>query len=308
MCFNDRCLQTVSSAVLLAESLNDGSSTSNRKPWICGLWLCFVVWDFTSWSCFSSHTISRLCLNNKTIHQWRTCSVLMHRNQVSSCLYSVILLQDFFPFRDNKVEWKLDFLCFIIVTLWVFFNCCAAVFRAVKVGLCAVDVKPTDLPERITAVCVRGAYAAWTITVPGEKMSPSASASAPEFISCILHPLFSLVILNLNSFWTLTPFPILCFFRINNCVGELNQKYFIQFLFYTGEYIWSTGSYLKAGKSRKLLQQCWPESDGFEVGDDLNLEFMCLHVNVTRWRVFIITFQNLHKPLLKELYIKLIHH
>lgn len=29
--------------------------------------------------------------------------------------------------------------------------------------------------------------------------------------------------------------PDVCVLRINNCVGELNQKYFIQFLFYTGE-------------------------------------------------------------------------
>ena len=25
--------------------------------------------------------------------------------------------------------------------------------------------------------------------------------------------------------------------RINNCVGELNQKYFLQFLFYVGMYV-----------------------------------------------------------------------
>lgn len=30
-----------------------------------------------------------------------------------------------------------------------------------------------------------------------------------------------------------------CRNRINNCVGELNQKYFIQFLFYTGECIYT---------------------------------------------------------------------
>lgn len=28
--------------------------------------------------------------------------------------------------------------------------------------------------------------------------------------------------------------------RINNCIGELNQKYFIQFLFYTGK-LWDVG-------------------------------------------------------------------
>lgn len=32
--------------------------------------------------------------------------------------------------------------------------------------------------------------------------------------------------------------PFVC--RINNCIGELNQKYFIQFLFYTGK-LWDVG-------------------------------------------------------------------
>lgn len=38
-------------------------------------------------------------------------------------------------------------------------------------GRCAAAVKLTDRQERITAVSVRGAYAAWTTTVPGEKTS-----------------------------------------------------------------------------------------------------------------------------------------
>lgn len=43
--------------------------------------------------------------------------------------------------------------------------------RAVKAGRCAVAVRPTDLPEPITAESVRGASAAWTTTAPGQNTS-----------------------------------------------------------------------------------------------------------------------------------------
>lgn len=51
-------------------------------------------------------------------------------------------------------------------------------FRAVRVGRCAVAVKPTGHPERTTAASVSGVYAAWTTTAPGEKH--------PSILSCSL--------------------------------------------------------------------------------------------------------------------------
>ena len=105
-------------------------------------------------------------------------------------------------------------------------------FRAARAGRCATAVKPTDLPERTTAASVRGAYAAWTITVHGEETPSNLCFMFPLHhqvsLSC---PLYSLV-----SFNFLSPVSFIWVFRINNCVGELNQKYFIQFLFYTGEW------------------------------------------------------------------------
>lgn len=52
-------------------------------------------------------------------------------------------------------------------------------------------------------------------------------------------------------------------FRINNCVGEQNQKYFIQFLMYVGEYSWTRvtifNSFFLIGNqltSREISKQC----------------------------------------------------
>lgn len=50
-------------------------------------------------------------------------------------------------------------------------TCRDVVFRAVMGGQCVAAVKRTGRPERITAASVRDASAAWTTTVPGEKMS-----------------------------------------------------------------------------------------------------------------------------------------
>lgn len=74
----------------------------------------------------------------------------------------------------------------------LFSTCRPAAFRAVKAGRCAAAVKPTDLPERTTAVSARGAYAAWTTTVPGERTPPARpppcppSQTLPPPLCCLL--------------------------------------------------------------------------------------------------------------------------
>lgn len=73
-------------------------------------------------------------------------------------------------------------------------------------------------------------------------------------------------------------------FRINNCVGELNQKYFIQFLFYTGEYIQNTASWLQS--LEVLLRQC--ESSTvvpFSSAGMASLYSMVLVVSAWVWRI-----------------------
>lgn len=84
------------------------------------------------------------------------------------------------------VQWKLDYPWLSFRQFLGVFYLLLFVFRAVKVGPCAVAVKPTDLPERITAGSVRGVYAAWTTTVPGEK--------TPSIFGIYLHLLQLLLI------------------------------------------------------------------------------------------------------------------
>ena len=81
------------------------------------------------------------------------------------------------------------------------------------VGKCVGGVRRTDRLELITAAYASAAFARWTTTAPGMVLSnvlnfgPENVSISNELTSC----------------------------RINNCVGEANHKFFLQFLFYTGK-------------------------------------------------------------------------
>ena len=108
------------------------------------------------------------------------------------------------------------------------------------IGLCALDVKLTGLHELITVEFVKDVLEEWTITVHGKNEIYLYSINLlSNLIKSInyyyklsrLLSVFNLCI-NINI---ITKIVISLFLsRINNCVGERNQKYFIQFLVYVG--------------------------------------------------------------------------
>lgn len=77
----------------------------------------------------------------------------------------------------------------------------------IRRGPSAKNVKLIDHRVRITVEYVDDVLEKWTTTARGNW--------------------FRIVVFYFRSYQS-------CF-RINNCVGELNQKYFIQFLFYVGK-------------------------------------------------------------------------
>lgn len=92
-----------------------------------------------------------------------------------------------------------------------------------RAGQCVVVVKLIDHLVHITAKYVSGASDVWITTARGQSV----------FLSDCL---FTNLSVSIQFFCWSIQINHLLIFRISNCVGELNQKYFIQFLFYTGKF------------------------------------------------------------------------
>lgn len=108
--------------------------------------------------------------------------------------------------------------------------------RARRTGRCVTAVRHTDRLAPTTAASATAACAAWTTTAPGRHLRHGPVPGHEGLCHGLFQSLGTGECSERGPGTARHPSPVcLSIHRINNCVGELNQKYFIQFLFYAGE-------------------------------------------------------------------------